>query len=91
MKSGADTAGRQEFTRSNSSVQRLDRRLRIGRYDFEQHPRRAGWPRTALFPVLQRAQVYANELGELRLADLCRLADRAHVGLDQFGRLRVRS
>lgn len=41
-----------------------------------------------LFPVLQRAQVYADQLRELRLADLRGFADGTHVGL---GKLRDRA
>ncbi len=40
-------------------VQRLERRLWIGRHDLQQRPCRAGRPRPALLPVLQRAQVDA--------------------------------
>lgn len=56
-------------------VQRLNRRLRIRRHDLEQRARRTGWPRSMLLPVLQRAQVNADQLGEMGLTDLRRLAD----------------
>jgi hypothetical protein len=35
--------------------------------------------RAALFPVLERVQIQADQLGDLRLADLRSLANRANV------------
>ncbi len=67
-------------------VQRLDRRFRVGRHDFQQRACRTGWPRSVLLPVLQRAQVDANQPGELRLTDFRGLADGANVGLGEFRR-----
>ena len=46
-------------------------------------------PAAVLLPVLQRAQVHPDQLGELALADPCRFADHAHVQRGDDGRLRA--
>ena len=84
MKPWKGTVRLQKCARSNSGIRRFNRGLWIGRCVLQQHPRRTGGPRTALLPVLQCAQIHANEPGELRLADLCGFADRAHIGLQKL-------
>jgi len=65
-------------------------RLGILLHDPQQGARRAGGAGAALLPVLERAQVHADEHGELRLAQARLAADRAHVRLADLGYPRAR-
>lgn len=58
--------------------------LGIGGHDLQQRFCRPGGPGAPLLPVLQGAQVDADQAGELALADLRGLADGAHIGCREF-------
>ena len=63
--------------------------FRVGGDNFQQSPGRASGAGAVLLPVLQGAQVDADESGELTLADMSGLADLACIGGMQLGHHRA--
>ena len=59
---------------------RFDSQPRFVSNDLQQRRRRSGWMTSVLFPILKSFHTDTNQVSELRLRQLCFLANSSHTG-----------